>query len=909
MVSAALPSIPFQPQGREVILHEPAAFGVIAHGTAPLSYQWRKDGVPIIGATDDQIVLAHAQFSDAGLYSVVISNPEGSVTSVDAALTVKAQKGGDLDYSFAWGGSINGPVRSIAVQPDGKVLMAGEFTTTHGAIRRGIARLNADGTTDHTFMNALFGVAGADLPTVYAIALQSDGKALIGGNFTSVNGVGRTNIARLNADGSLDAGFQNGLLGTDGAVYSVAVQSDGKVLVGGLFSRVNRVNRGGIARLETDGRLDSSFQDRQSGTEGGVYSLAVQPEGKVLVGGGFTSVNGVSRGNIARLNADGTLDSGFQNGLSGADSIVFSISLQNDGKVLLGGGFRMVNGVSRGNIARLNADGSLDNFFQDGLAGAERDGVFSVLGQSDGRVLIGGLFATVNGVGRNHIARLNADGTLDGSFQNELAGTDGSVASIAVQSDAKVLLGGTFASVNGVIRRNMARLNADGTLDSGFENGVAGPDGTVSAIARQSDGKLLVGGRFGSVHGVSRGGIARLNANGTLDSGFDQGISGPNSSVYSVAAQSDGKVLLGGIFTAVNGVGRSNIARLNADGTLDETFQSGLAGANGGVYSVAVQGDGKVIIGGIFTMVNDASRSSIARLNADGTLDASFQNELPGADTGVASLAVQSDGRVILGGVFTRVNGVTRNHIARLEADGSLDLDFQNGLAGTDGRVTSVALQSDGKILIAGAFRMVNGLNRSCVARLNPDGTSDRTFLGAGFRAGDIVNSVAAQSDGKVVIGGLFTATVGVTTRSGISRLTSTGSIDNGFQRDLTGVGGASSPLSSVNSVAVQSDGRVFIGGRFTTVNGAPASGLARLWGSLDISPLITSVSRSGTAVTLTWEAVPGRTYRMQYQDALATSPWVNLGGPVLATSAIATRTDTTLGGFEHRFYRVVLQP
>src|SRR2546429_5880507 len=118
-----------------VILYQPAAFGVIASGTAPLGYKWRKDGVPIAGATNDQIVLTHPQFSDAGQYSVVVANIESSVISIDATLTVNAPKGGDLDCSFACGGLINGVVESFAVQPDGKGLIAGYFTTVHGAGR------------------------------------------------------------------------------------------------------------------------------------------------------------------------------------------------------------------------------------------------------------------------------------------------------------------------------------------------------------------------------------------------------------------------------------------------------------------------------------------------------------------------------------------------------------------------------------------------------------------------------------------------------------------------------------------------------------------------------------------------------------------------------------------------------
>jgi uncharacterized delta-60 repeat protein len=235
-------------------------------------------------------------------------------------------------------------------------------------------------------------------------------------------------------------------------------------------------------------------------------------------------------------------------------------------------------------------------------------------------VLIGGEFGYyVNGTLAVNVARLNADGTLDSSFLNLLdTSSRGTfVAAVALQRDGKVLIGGALSTINGISRNGIARLNADGTLDSGFQNGSSGLDsgsgsGWAKSIAVQSDGKVLIGGDFTMVEGVSRNYVARLNADGTLDTGFQNGLSGTDNYVDSVVPQSDGKVLIGGAFTVVNGVSRNYIARLNADGTLDTGFQNGLSGVDAGVGSVALQSDGKVLIAGNFTTVNGAA--SIARL-------------------------------------------------------------------------------------------------------------------------------------------------------------------------------------------------------------------------------------------------------------------------------------------------------
>ncbi len=363
--------------------------------------------------------------------------------------------------------------------------------------------------------------------------------------------------------------------------------------------------------------------------------------------------------------ADGDVDTSFGNGLAGASNTVYAVAVQGDGKVLIGGFFTSVNGTTRGRIARLNSDGSVDTSFGNGLAGASSF-VYAVAVQGDGKVLIGGQFTSVNGTTRGNIARLNSDGSLDTSFGNGLNGASSTVQAVAVQGDGKVLIGGSFTSVNGTTRGRIARLNSDGSLDTSFGNGLTGASGTVQAVAVQGDGKVLIGGSFTSVNGTTRGNIARLNSDGSLDTSFGNGLTGTSSTVQAVAVQGDGKVLIGGQFSTVNGTTRFRIARLNSDGSVDTSFGNGLAGANGIVNAVAVQGDGKVLIGGSFTSVNGTTRIRIARLNSDGSVDTSFGNGLTGTNNSVRAAAVQGDGKALIGGDFTTVNGTNRGYIARL---------------------------------------------------------------------------------------------------------------------------------------------------------------------------------------------------------------------------------------------------
>ncbi|MDW8216285.1 MAG: delta-60 repeat domain-containing protein [Acidobacteriota bacterium] len=169
-------------------------------------------------------------------------------------------------------------VEAVVVQPDGKVVLGGWFTRVNGVARSGIARLNADGTLDTSFGAGQSGVSGGRFPAVSAVAVQPDGKVVLGGKFTRVNGVARSGIARLNVDGTLDASFGAGQSGVSESVDAVVVQSDGKVVLGGRFTRVNGVARGGIARLNADGTLDASFGAGQSGVSESVDAVVVKPD-------------------------------------------------------------------------------------------------------------------------------------------------------------------------------------------------------------------------------------------------------------------------------------------------------------------------------------------------------------------------------------------------------------------------------------------------------------------------------------------------------------------------------------------------------------------------------------------------------------------------------------------------------
>jgi len=724
---------------------------------------------------------------------------------------------GDIDPSFNPGlGASGSPAVVFAVtsQTDGKIVIGGTFSHAGVQARGNIARFNPDGSLDTTFLSSGVGANG----DVSALVVQSDGKIVICGDFTTVNGTGRNRIARLNSDGTLDFTFLATGSGANIAVNAAALQSDGKIVIGGRFTSINGTTRNHIARLNSDGTLDASFLAAGSGINGDVFSLALQSDGKTVIGGFFTSVNGTARNGIARLNSDGTNDASFLAAGSGVNNSVFAIAVQSDDRVVIGGQFTNVNGTQRNGAARLNPDGNLDASFLAAGSGANAP-LYALALQSDGKIVIGGTFTNFSGTARDGIERLNADGSVDTSFLTSGSGVNNIVRCLALQNDGKILLGGAFTTVNGAVRTGIARLDNLGNLDNPG-NGVGRND--VTAVALQSDGKIVIGGSFTSFAGTARNRIARLNGDGTLDTTFLAGGSGASGDVSAVALQADGKIVIGGNFTSVNGTARNRIARLNADGTLDTGFLAAGSGADSTVRKIAVQADNRILVAGSFANINGTARNSIARLNTDGSLDNSFLASGTGANGPVSTLAVQSDGKVLIGGDFTSFNGMSRNRFARLNSDGTLDTAFLSTGTGANDQVLALALQSDGKVLIGGAFTSVNNATRNRLARLNTDGTLDTAFLLNAAGANYSVRAIAVQSDGSIVIGGEFGNYNGAY-RGNIARLKPDSSLDETFINFNSGAN------SRVSALAIQTDGKIIVGGFFSTVNDAVRGGVARL--------------------------------------------------------------------------------
>ncbi|MDB6128396.1 MAG: Ig family protein, partial [Verrucomicrobia bacterium] len=778
---------------------------------------------------------------------------------------------GTLDIGFNPG--VGGNVLALTLQANGGIILGGSFSAVQLQRRNNVARLNSDGSVDVTFdPNANF--------TVYSLAEQSDGGIILGGNFTQLQPnfanapTTRNHIARVNTDGSLDSDFNPD---TNGRVLAVALQADGKALVGGSFTSIGGVTRNFLARLNADGTLDASFDPNLNGH---VSAIALQADGNILIGGNFTTVKGAAKLRMARLFPDGSLDTSFE---PNPDNNVSSIAIQPDKKILIGGNFLSVrpNGsavnIGRNFFARINSDGSLDSAFNPVPSGP----ILAIKLQADGKILVGGNFLTFATGNRANIARINQDGTLDAAYNPS---ANKQVNAIVLQSDGKIVIGGAFTflqpynapvvtitttNADGTVtksqtqtsfRRGVARLNTDGTVDPNYDPGT---DNVVRTLSIQADQKVIMGGLFIALESDTetvphyRTYIARVGTDGKIDDTFDLHVGQQiGNQVITTAIQADGKIILGGAFTSLQPapnttpVVRNQIARVNSDGTIDAGYNPGAGGPSGAVInSLTVQPDGHILVGGVFSSFGGTLSTNLARFNSESIPDTTFQPDVNGPVNAVATrlksgtigtqlsnfawlnangtlrtafsppattrlsgqisaLAVQSDGKILLGGGIFDLTGTVGGYIVRLNTDGSLDTTFNPK---PDGIVTAIAVQPDGAIVIGGSFLNVGGLSRQYVARLASDGTVDATFNPT---ANSSVNAIVIQSNGYVVLGGSFTSiqpngASALTPINYLARVKADGTYDNTFNPN---------PNSSINSLALQPDGALVVGGSFTTM-------------------------------------------------------------------------------------------
>jgi uncharacterized delta-60 repeat protein len=341
----------------------------------------------------------------------------------------------------------------------------------------------------------------------------------------------------------------------------------------------------------------------------------------------------------------------------------------------------------------------------------------------DERIIFVGEFTTYSGLPFNRIVRVNRDVSIDETF-NIGTGFDNSVYDVELQSNGKILVGGFFSSYSGVSSGKIVRLNVNGSIDNTFTAGT-GFNNTVWVIKVQTDGKILVGGNYTQYNGNPHSYLIRLNSDGSVDNSFNTGL-GLNAQVYDIILQSDGKKIILGDFTTVNGNSHVRIVRLNDDGSIDNTFNSG-TGFNGTTYSGLLDGTKLVVVGAFFEY-NGQTNRQIVRLNTDGSIDNTFVsnggfNRFSGL-TYSTTVLKYSDKYFVIGD-FDTYNSISAKGLVQLNPDGSIDesFDYGTGLVYSGNTFNTGIILRNGVHLVFGEFDEYNGDQVGDIAFLNPFGT------------------------------------------------------------------------------------------------------------------------------------------------------------------------------------------
>ncbi len=680
-----------------------------------------------------------------------------------------------------------GTVSSLAILPDGDVIVGGSIGIAGSVEALGIARYNPSTGAWSALGNGLNG-------SVFSLAVLPGGDVIVGGFFTTAGGVSASNIARYNPSTGAWSALGNGL---NGDVNALAVLPGGDVIVGGRFTTAGGAPARCIARYNPTTGVWSALG---SGTGSTVNALAVLPGGDVIVGGFFSTAGGVAANNIALYNPTTGAWSALGNGLNGD---VNALAVLPGGDVIVGGRFTTAGGVSgRNRIARYNPTTGVWSALGSGVSGPSGTSVSALAVLPAGDVIVGGYFTTAGGVPANSIARVNPTTRVWSALGSV---TEASFGALAVLPGGDVIVGGNFFAAGGVAANSVARVNPTTRVWSALASGT---NNVVYAMAVLPGGDVIVGGGFSVAGGVAANRIARYNPSTGAWSALGSGVIGD---VYAVAVLpgTGGDVIVGGFFTTAGGVSASNIAQYNPTTGVWSALGSGIHEFES-VSALAVLPGGDVIVGGRFSSAGGVAANHIAQYNPTTGVWSSLGN---GTNNSVYALAVLPGGDVIVGGRFDTAGGVAASRIARYNPTTGVWLALGSGLGGGSfPDVDALAVLPSGDVIVGGGFTTAGGVSANRIARYNPT-TGVWLALGSGLGGGSFpdVDALAVLPSGDVIVGGGFTIAGGVLANN-LARYYPTTDV---WSAVGSGVGVELGVIDTVYALAVAPSGDFFIGGDF----------------------------------------------------------------------------------------------
>lgn len=646
-----------------------------------------------------------------------------------------------------------------------------------------------------------------------ASAALPNGSVLVGGSFNSFNGATRTGLAKFLADGSLDPAWAPVFsAGFAAKVYAIAVDSGGNVYIGGnngFTNFIDGVNRTGLAKFLPDGSLDPTWNPGINVSFAAqVSALVVDDSGNLYVGGTFTTISGQAIARLARVSTSGAgaVDTSWN---PAPDNSVNALALDGSGNLFVGGSFANIGGMARSGIAKMSTAGVVDATWNPAPSGG---GVSAFARDGSGNIFVGGRFTSIGGQTRTALAKLSESGAglADSSWNPAPAGSNANVNSLALDASGNVYVGGTFASIDGKVLPNLAKVSSTGTGTADASWNPA-PNANVATLAVQGT-NVFAGGTFMNAGSVRHLGFAKVDGSTGIVDAVTPDVETPGQ-IRAIVTYPDGSMIAGGFFVKSGQTTRMSILRVQADGTLDPVWD---ASADNFVVALAKDGAGNVYVGGSFDQMGGQPRTGLAKVSATGTgaVDTTWNPSVASSSgfSGINALAF--DGTyVYLGGLFDTINGASfSGNLARISASGSGTADATwDANAGGQGQELSLALDSSNGYLYAGGY---NGLNRFSIST----GVIDTSWNPS---PDNEVDTLALDGSGSLFVGGRF-QNIGTQAQKFLAKLGTSG----------TGMADASwnpSASGQVRALAIDGIGNLYAGGQFLSVGGQPRQFIAKL--------------------------------------------------------------------------------
>lgn len=537
----------------------------------------------------------------------------------------------------------NGNIIAITQAQNGKTYIGGDFTSASNVFAPKTIRLNSDGTRDLTFL------PDSNSQAVHSLYELPDGKILVGREGS---------IQRLNSDGTLDTSFAT--VTTNSIVQTFSILPNNKILVGGYFTTVNGSTKNRIVLLDSDGTVDNSFVVG-TGFDHDVYIIKQANDGSFFIGGKFTTFKGSVVNRMAKISATGDLDTTFHNNNSGFNDEIWTIEFMEDNKPLIGGLFTSYNGIENNSIVKLNFDATVDSTFDTGAADSNGY-VYKIIINSSNNIFVSGTFLKYKNTLTNQAFIVNNNGSINNSFYFDdrfcMPGFSFHTTNpgffsypFTQQSDGKILLGNIYYENKFY---PILRLNSDGSRDISFNYDISAlpSDFTIwdiQDIIVRPNGKIVCSAAtgFGGPFSFNKKlkGLFQLNSNGTLDTTFDTGYLslidyGNMGWLYpTITLQDDGKVIMflnhPYSYKGYDATGAGAI-RILENGSIDITFQNLPAIFGNKVELIYIQQTGKTVVYGRGNSNHPGGTSgygmpinsayAVAMLNNNGSLDHRFEN-------------------------------------------------------------------------------------------------------------------------------------------------------------------------------------------------------------------------------------------------------------------------------------------